>query len=161
MRCRMMNQRSCAEWMNDMLQHFKLPLRVEPGQDVCTLHFNGKPDIHFISTGPDGYVNVMCEAGFLSNAPAADTLLDLLLLNRCDSVEYMAGVTVHRQSGTIIVCSRQRWTTLDPCATRQLLQCMHHKVDAVQGIIGKLDMRPQAKAKATMSNLLLARQSMR
>ncbi len=159
--CGMMDPRSCAEWMSGLLQHFNLPLRAETEQDVCTLHFDGKPSVHLISSVPDGYVNVMCEAGLVPNLQAADTLLGLLMLNRCDSAEYTVGVTVHHQSGTVIVCSRQRWAALDPAATRRLLQCVHAKVEAVQRTLGKPDIRPQAKADVTKSRTLLARYSAR
>jgi len=156
-----MKPRSCAEWMSALLQHFNLPLQVDAEQDVCTLHFNGKPSVHLIGSMPEGFVNVMCEAGVLPNLQAADSLLGLLALNRCDSAEYSVGVTVHRQSGTVIACSRQRWKALEPSATARLLECVHDKVDAVQRVLGKPDNRPQATMDAKMSRMLLARHAAR
>lgn len=144
--------------MNAVLQQFNLSLQVGPDNDVCTLHFNGKPDVHLIGAGGGHHINVMCEAGQLSKMQSAPALIGLLALNRCDSAEYVVGVTLHRQSGTVIVCSRQAWATLSPDAVKELLRCVHQKVEAVQQVLTDCDTRLPLKSEGSMARLGLSRQ---
>lgn len=144
-----MSARMFSELMEGLLKELKIPLPDNLHQEVCTLHFEGQPDIHFINHVPQ-YVDIITDAGVLPSPPTADKLLDLFALNNLDNKALPASITVHRTTGTIIVMCRQHLAQLDVPALLQMKQSIHAKVAAVQSIVDKSTARVETKNAATL-----------
>ncbi len=84
----------------------------EPGYEVYTLNFERDESLHFINR-QDDYLDVITEAGRLTEPYSADMLLSLLELNGYDGMEFPLSVSVERESGTLLVCYMQRLAILD------------------------------------------------
>ncbi|MES2743440.1 MAG: CesT family type III secretion system chaperone [Pseudomonadota bacterium] len=144
--------------MRELLQSLKLPpLATTAKQDVYTLYFEANQALHVLNA-KDSQVEVLSEAGNLANLQDANTLLGLLELNSFSGTSYSAGVTVHRETGMVIVRCRQPLASLDVAAMIHLLRSVRHQVDVVRQLLNKPVIRSQAHRANPLSKILNLRQ---
>lgn len=146
--------RSFGDWMNALLRHYDLALPAHQEQEVYSLHFDGKPSVHFVKTPKGDRVDILVEADTLPTLHAADKLLRLLALNACHPCGHTAAVSVQPPSGAVLVWSRQRWATLDLADAANLVQTMLDKSDAVREEIRRQSVRPAARPAALGRSLV-------
>lgn len=102
----------------------------ESGHEVYTLNFEHDESLHFINRHDD-YLDVITEAGRLTEPCSAGTLLSLLALNGYDGMEFPLSVSVERESGTLLVCYMQRLAVLDVPTLIRLTHSIRTKVAMV------------------------------
>lgn len=133
---------SFGDWMDALLRHYDLALPAHREQEVYSLHFDGKPSVHFVKAPKEGRVDVLAEVDTLPNLSAADKLLHLLALNACNASDHTVAVSVQQPSGAVLVWSRQCWTVLDLAGAVSLVQSVLDKSDAVREALRKQSARP-------------------
>jgi len=141
-----------SEWIAALLRHLHLPPPPVPEPAVTTLHFEGKATVHV--AGKAGQVDLMSEAGQLRVPFAADSLLALLALNRCEGAADPISVTVDAASGTVIVWARLRQQALDAAGAVRLVQGVRRKVEAVQKVLGRPATHAPERGAAVLARML-------
>jgi len=154
-----MTQQSFCALMAGLARQFGLTFPGGMTQDVYTLDFDGQPRVHFIGRHGACYLDVLCEAGTLVQAPTTPKLLDLLKFNGCDSADYSVGITFDASSGTLLAWSRQRLEAMDAASLQRLVQCVRLKAAAVRQWADTPEGYPAAtRSGDTLSRLLLSNQ---
>lgn len=144
-----MSASAFANLMSDLLQELKMPKPDSLHQKVCTLHFNGKPSIHFVNHIPE-YVDVMSDAGALAPSLSLDTLQELLALNSIDGKQWPTSVTLHRATNTLVVWCRHSLDKLEVPTLLQAIKGINEKLFTVQKLLSTTVERKEIKSANTL-----------
>jgi hypothetical protein len=147
-----MEKSTFCHLMNGVMKHANIAPPDNEPHEVYTLHFDGQASVHFICR--DGRnVDVVSEVGKLPSQQAVDQLIKLLALNRFNDADFPASVTIHRDTGTLLVWNRQRLCTLDVTALMHVMEAVRLKTAAALRAIGSPSMPIGGTVPSTASRL--------
>lgn len=126
-----MSRKLFASLMSGLLAKLNIMGNGDLEQEVCTLHFDGQPDLHLINREQQ-YIDVICEVGRLPGDYSMEDLTALLELNRLEYNQPLVNVTIDTASGTVTILSRQFIHLLNVGTLSQILEVVQHKSRIIQ-----------------------------
>jgi hypothetical protein len=128
------NQEPFHSLIEQLLQHMHISLPPQKRNEVYSLKFDGRTQVHFFCTEP-GMLDIVADAGILANKRADDVLLRLLALNRFDARGAPLSLSVAPRGGKVSLWMRRGLAELDTDKVVCLLERMLNGVTAAQKLL--------------------------